>query len=197
MEDHNTDEKLWIMGNYVSGFSKSNTQMKYIQFMLWIFVEGKPPKKSLLYPWMADDMDPDYYRDINNKGGIKLWKVCKQAFCAVTLPYFCILLIFCYFPGKLIQGRQWRVILERIKFVSPGMWRTNKMKVSLGWSMINIYYQILSMMPRGVTYPNCIESSQQKSLIIFWRTYPSSYTWWNIPWKIKGVIVIRRFGGVK
>ena len=50
MEDHNTDEKLWIMGNYVSGFSKSNTQMKYIQFMLWIFVEGKPPKKRLLYP---------------------------------------------------------------------------------------------------------------------------------------------------
>ena len=49
------------------------------------FHNYKPLKKMLLDSWMVGDIDYAFHRDSNNKGIMKLWNVCKEALCAVSI----------------------------------------------------------------------------------------------------------------
>ena len=55
-EELNTDKVRWIVGNSVYRESKLYYTNIYIQFMLWVFYEGKPMKKISLTPRMEVNM---------------------------------------------------------------------------------------------------------------------------------------------
>ena len=62
VEEHNTEELRWIMEECVTRLLRSYYTNKNIQFMMYMFDEGKPPKTWLIAPWMVGDLDLTCHR---------------------------------------------------------------------------------------------------------------------------------------
>ena len=74
----------WIIGNCVTGSSKSQHTNENVGFMLWVFDDSGAPTTRFLSPWVAGEMDIYHFRDRNNKWRIKIRKVCKEVLYAVA-----------------------------------------------------------------------------------------------------------------